>query len=102
MGLGMETLNGNCLCSLSCSLLVNTSKETSKETINLLNQQFEMVQSVKTYVNHVKIYVNIELANPLTKLILLVIGQIQNVFNVLRNKISSLSVKIMQVYPRIK
>ena len=43
------------------------------------------------------IYVNIELANPLTKRNLLVIGQIQDVFNVSRNQVSSSSVKVMQV-----
>ena len=47
-------------------------------------------------------YVNIELANPLTKCILLVIGQIQDVFNASRNKVLSSSVKAMQVYLRIK
>ena len=43
------------------------------------------------------IYVKLELANPLTKCTLLVIWQIQDVFNSLRNKVSSLSVKAMQV-----
>ena len=47
-------------------------------------------------------YINIELVNPLTKCTLLVIGQIQDVFNASRNKVSSLSVKAMQVYPRNK
>ena len=45
-------------------------------------------------------YVNIELANALTKRTLLVIGQIQDVFNVSRNEVSRLSVKGMQVCPR--
>ena len=47
-------------------------------------------------------YVNIELANTLTKCTLLVIWQIQDEFNASRNKVSSLSVKTMQVYPRNK
>ena len=47
-------------------------------------------------------YVNVELAIPLTKLTLLVIGQNYDVFNTSRNKVSSSSVKAMQVYPRIK
>ena len=45
-------------------------------------------------------YVNLELANPLTKHTLLIIRQIQDVFNALRNKVSSSSVKAVQVYPR--
>ena len=45
-------------------------------------------------------YVNLELANPLTKHTLLIIGQIQDAFNTLRNKVSSSSVKAMQVFPR--
>ena len=36
---------------------------------------------------------NIELANPLTKLTLLVIGQIQDMFNTSKNKSSSLALK---------
>ena len=40
-------------------------------------------------------YVNLELVNPLTKCTLLVIWQIQNVFNASRNKVSSISVKAM-------
>ena len=47
-------------------------------------------------------YVNIELANLLRKRTLHVIKQIQDVFNASRNKISRLSVKTMQVYPRNK
>ena len=47
-------------------------------------------------------YVNIELANLLTKCTLLIIGQIQDVFNASRNKVSSSSVKAMQVYLKIK
>ena len=42
-------------------------------------------------------YVNVELANPLRKRTLLVIEQIQDVFNTLRNKVSSSSIKAMQV-----
>ena len=42
-------------------------------------------------------YVNVELANPLRKRTLLVIEYIQDVFNTLRNKVSSLSIKAMQV-----
>ena len=38
----------------------------------------------------------------MTKRTLLVIGQIKDVFNASRNKVSSLSVKVMQVCPRIK
>ena len=38
-------------------------------------------------------YVKLELANPLTKHTLLVIGQIQDVFNTLRNKVLRISVK---------
>ena len=38
-------------------------------------------------------YVNLELANPLTKCTLLVIGQIQDVFNTSKNKSSSLVLK---------
>ena len=48
------------------------------------------------------IYVNIELANLLTKRTLLVIGYIYDVFNTSRNKVSSSSVKAIQVCPRIK
>ena len=47
-------------------------------------------------------YVKLELANTLTKHILLVIGQIQDVFNASRNKVSRLTVKAMQVCPRNK
>ena len=47
-------------------------------------------------------YVKLELANPLTKHTLLVIVQIQDVFNASRNKVSRSSVKLMQVYPRNK
>ena len=47
-------------------------------------------------------YVILELANPLTKRTLLIIGQIQDVFNASRNNVSSSSVKTMQVYPRNK
>ena len=47
-------------------------------------------------------YVNIELANPLTKSSLFVIRQIQDVFNASTNKVSSSSVKAMQVCPRNK
>ena len=47
-------------------------------------------------------YVNIELANLLTKCTLLVIWQIYDVFNALRNKVSSSSVKAMQVYQKQK
>ena len=47
-------------------------------------------------------YVNIELANTQTKRTLLVFGLIQDVFNTLKNNVSSSSVKVMQVYPRIK
>ena len=47
-------------------------------------------------------YVNIELANPLTKHNLLVIGKIQDVFDTSRNKVSKSSVKVMQVYPKNK
>ena len=47
-------------------------------------------------------YVNIELANALTKRILLVIGQIQDMFNASRNEVLRLSVKGMQVCPRNK
>ena len=57
---------------------------------------------IRIYVNHVRNICHLELANPLTKHTLLVIWQIQNVFNTLRNKSSSLSVKAMQIYPRIK
>ena len=47
-------------------------------------------------------YVKLELANPLTKHTLLVIGQIQDVFNASRNKVSRLSAKAMQICPRNK
>ena len=47
-------------------------------------------------------FVNLELANPLTKRTLLVIGYIYDVFNTLWNKVSSSSVKAMQVCPRNK
>ena len=47
-------------------------------------------------------YVNLELANHLTIRTLLVIGQIQDVFYTSRNKVSSSSVKTMQVYLRNK
>ena len=57
---------------------------------------------VRTYVNHVRNICHLELANSLTKRTLLVIWQIQDVFNTLRNKSSSPSVKAMQIYPRIK
>ena len=46
--------------------------------------------------------VKLELANPLTKRTLLVIGQFQDVFNDSRNKVSSSSVKAMQICPRNK
>ena len=52
---------------------------------------------VKTYMNHVKNICHLELANLLTKCTLLVIGQIQDVFNTSRNKSSSPSVKPMQI-----
>ena len=45
---------------------------------------------------------HLELANPLTKCILLVIGQIQDVFNTSRNKSSSPSIEAMKICPRIK
>ena len=41
-------------------------------------------------------YVNLELVNPLTKRTLLVIEQIQDVFNTSTNKVSSPSVNVMQ------
>ena len=47
-------------------------------------------------------YVKLELANPLTKYILLVIGQIYDVFNASRNKVSRSSVKTIQIYLRNK
>ena len=56
---------------------------------------FFLILSVRTYVN-------IKLANLLTKHNLLVIGQIQDVFNTSRNKDLSSSVKAIQVCPRIK
>ena len=43
---------------------------------------------------------HIELANPLTKHTLLVIGQIQYVFNTSRNKSSSPSIEAMQICPQ--
>ena len=50
---------------------------------------------VRTYMNHVKNICHLELASPLTKRTLLVIGQIQDVFNTSRNKSSSPNVKAM-------
>ena len=47
-------------------------------------------------------YVNVELANLLTKHTLLEFEQIYGVFNASKNKVSSSSVKAMQVCPRIK
>ena len=47
-------------------------------------------------------YVNIELANLLTKRTLLVIWQIYDVFNASKNKVSSSSVKTMQVCQKKK
>ena len=52
--------------------------------------------------NHVRNIYHLELANPLTKRTLLVIGWIEDVFNTSRNKSSSPSVKAMQIYPRNK
>ena len=47
-------------------------------------------------------YINVELVNPLTKRTSLVIGQVQDVFNTSKNKVSSSSVKAMQIYLKIK
>ena len=51
----------------------------------------------RTYVNHVRNICHLKLANPLTKHTLLVIRQIQEVFNTSRNKSPSSSVKAIQV-----
>ena len=52
---------------------------------------------VRTYVNHVRNICHLELANLLTKRILLIIREIYDVFNTSRNKSSSPSVKAMQI-----
>ena len=59
-------------------------------------------ENCQDIVYHVKNICHLELTNPLTKRTLLVIGQIQDVFNTLRNKSSSPSIETMQICPRIK
>ena len=57
-------------------------------------------RSVRTYVEHVQNICHIELANSLTKCTLLIIEQIQDVFNTSKNKSSSPSFEAMQICPR--
>ena len=53
----------------------------------------DILVCVRTYVDHVKNICHLELANPLRKSTLLVIWQIQNVFNISKNKSLSLVFK---------